>query len=350
MTKAVEVEEVTDHAFLDLMREINPWNNSRDLKELTSIFLDLTGEAYWYTPKSGLGVPSQIWVVPSQFMTPKPGKSLEKAISSYTYKRGNVEQDIPVDEVIFFTYPNPNNPFTGFSTIKAIADAVYVQRKMNEFEESLLENKARPGGILVPKKRMSLAERERLTESFRQKFAGAKRAGKTLIPPADMEFIRDTMTPEEISFIEGRKLNRTEIMASLGTPEALFITESSNRAVSESAEYVLAKYTIAPYLIRVEEKINEKLLPRYGADNLFCAFDDPVPENRELKLKENESYVREGVVSRDELRSDLGKDPRGGLADELLVDNRLVPITSAGEQQEEAFIQRVANAIKEMLR
>lgn len=349
LTKAAEVEEVTDHAFLDLMREVNPWNNSRDLKESTSTFLDLTGEGYWYLPKSALGVPSQIWVIPSQWMTPKPGKTLDKAISHYTYKRGSVEQDIPVNEVIFFTYPNPSNPFTGFSTVKAIADAVYIQKQMNEFEESLLENKARPGGILAPKKRMSEAERQRLAESFRQKFAGARRAGKTLIPPADMEFIRDAMTPEEISFMEGRRLVRTEITAAFGTPEALFVTESSNRAVSESAEYILAKYTIVPYLTRLEEKLNEKLLPRY-ADNLFCAFDNPVPEDREQKRKENETYVNSGVISRDEMRSDLGKDPRGGLADELLVDNRLMPITEAGQQQEEAFVARVVNAIKEMLR
>lgn len=351
LTKAKEVEEVTEHVFLDLMREVNPWNNSRDLKEATSMFLDLTGEAYWYMPKSQLGVPSQIWVIPSQWMTPKPGKTLDKAISHYEYKRGSITVDIPVDEVIFFTYPNPSNPFTGFSTIKAIADAVYIQRQMNEFEESLLENKARPGGILVPKARMSKSERERLVESFRQKFAGARKAGKTLIPPADMEFIRDAMTPEEISFMEGRKMVRTEIMASLNIPEGMIIAESSNRAVAEVSEYVFAKYGIVPYLTRVEEKLNEKLLPRYLADNLFCAFDDPVPENRELKLKENESYVSTGVVSRDEMRSDLGKDPRGGLADELLVDNRLIPITSAGEgAQEEAFARRVMNAIKEMFR
>lgn len=349
LTKAEEIEEVTDHVFLTLMREVNPWNNRRDLWETTSMFLDLTGEAYWYLPKTTLQVPAQIWVVPSQFMTPKPGKSLDDAITSYQYRRGGTEVTIPVDEIIYFAISNPNNPFTGFSTIKAIADAIYIQRQMNEFEASLFENKARPGGILVPKAKMSRAERERTIESFRQKYAGARKAGKTLIPPADMNFIRDAMTPEEISFIEGRRLVRTEIMASLDVPEGMIITDSSNRAVAEVAEYIFAKYGVLPRCKKVEEKLNEKLVTRYD-EKLFCAFDDPVPENRELKLKENTEYVKVGAVSRDEIRAGIGKEPRGGMADELLVDNRLVPITSdLPEKQVEQFSKKVVNAVKEIL-
>jgi HK97 family phage portal protein len=349
LTKAEEIEEVTDHVFLTLMREVNPWNNRRDLWETTSMFLDLTGEAYWYLPKTGLQVPARIWVIPSQFMTPKRGKTLEEAIDHYEYRRGGVETSIAVDEIIFFALSNPNNPFTGFSTIKAIADAVYIQRQMNEFEASLFENKARPGGILVPKAKMSRAERERTVESFRQKYAGARKAGKTLIPPADMNFIRDAMTPEEISFIEGRRLVRTEIMASLDVPEGMIITESSNRAVAEAAEYIFAKYGILPRCRKVEEKLNEKLVSRYD-EKLFCAFDDPVPENRELKLKENTEYVKVGAVSRDEIRAGIGKEPRGGMADELLVDNRLVPITSGpAEKQAEVFLEKIISAARRII-
>lgn len=349
LAKAEEIEQVTDHVFLTLMREVNPWNNRRDLWETTSMFLDLTGEAYWYLPKTNLQVPERIWVIPSQFMTPKPGKTLDDAIQSYEYRRGGAEVTIPVDEIIFFALSNPNNPFTGFSTVKAIADAIYIQHQMNEFEASLFENKARPGGILVPKSKMSRAERERTTESFRQKFAGARKAGKTLIPPSDMDFIRDAMTPEEISYIEGRKLVRTEIMASLDVPEGMIITESSNRAVAEAAEYIFAKYGVLPRCKKVEEKLNEKLVSRYD-EKLFCAFDDPVPENRELKLKEDTEYIKVGAISRDEIRAGIGKEPRGGMADELLVDNRLVPITSgpAGKQAE-LFLKKIITAAKEIL-
>ncbi|GAH10460.1 unnamed protein product, partial [marine sediment metagenome] len=36
LTKAEEIEEVTEHAYLDLMKEVNPYHGSRELKEFTT--------------------------------------------------------------------------------------------------------------------------------------------------------------------------------------------------------------------------------------------------------------------------------------------------------------------------
>ena len=90
LTKAAEIEEVTDHSFLELMREVNPYHTGRDLKEFTTMFLDLTGECYWLMIKDGLKVPRQLWVIPSQYINPVYGDSLEKAIIGYKYEKGNV--------------------------------------------------------------------------------------------------------------------------------------------------------------------------------------------------------------------------------------------------------------------
>jgi phage portal protein BeeE len=54
------IQEVTDHKLLDLIDAVNPMINRFDLWELTELFLELTGNAYWYLPKNGLGIPSEI--------------------------------------------------------------------------------------------------------------------------------------------------------------------------------------------------------------------------------------------------------------------------------------------------
>ena len=46
--KAVDIEEVTEHPFLDLVRSVNPWMNEFELRELTVLFQELTGNCYWY--------------------------------------------------------------------------------------------------------------------------------------------------------------------------------------------------------------------------------------------------------------------------------------------------------------
>jgi HK97 family phage portal protein len=349
LTKAEEIEEVTEHPLLDLLQNVNPWNNRRDLWESTIMFLDLTGEAYWYLPSlsiKGSKIPQQIWVIPAQYVTPKFTGSLTDPVEHYVYNRGGKETIISKDETICFTYPNPNNPFTGFSTIKAIADAVYIQRQMNEFEISLFENKARPGGILVPKAKMSKADRERMTEQFKQKYAGAKKAGKTLIPPADMEFIRDAMTPEEISYIEGHKLIRTEIMAAFDIPEGAIITETSSRAVADVADYRHAKYGVLPRIKRIEEKINERLVPRYD-EKLFFAFDDPVPANREFEHLQRVDNVKASIITRDEARAEIGKDEMGEGAAQLWENAMNMPISGGG--QEGQLAGKVIKRLKEIL-
>jgi len=55
LTKSEDQEEVTEHTFLDLTKNVNPYMNGSDLMEMTVIFLDLTGEAYWYLPKASVG-------------------------------------------------------------------------------------------------------------------------------------------------------------------------------------------------------------------------------------------------------------------------------------------------------
>ena len=371
LTKAEEIEEVTDHVLLDLMKNVNPYNNSFDLWELTVTFQELTGEAYWYLPAAKVGdsrVPQQIWVIPSQFINPKFGKTLDRAIEYYEYKRGNAEAKLKAEDVIMFTYPNPNNTFTGFSVLRGVADAVYIQHQMNEFETSILENKARIGGVIEETQNVSRSESDRVKQKIKEDHAGPKKAGKMLYLPGGLKFTKDAMTPEELNFIEGRKVNRTEIMAAHDVPEAIVISESSNRATSEEASYQHAKYGILPRCLRIEEKLNEKLLPRFD-ERLFVAYDDPVPENRELKLQENTEHVKSNIRLINEIREEMGLEPVY-YGDVPWFDNRQVPIfedfdeepevpekppvppvppEEMPEEEMEAFSKKVMGRVKEML-
>jgi len=356
LTKAEEIEEITEHPFLDLMKEVNPWNNRRDLWEMTSMFADLTGEAYWYMPDATeTQAPNEIWVIPSQFIEPIFGHSLADVIVGYKYERGNVKLVLPVEKVIQFPYPNPNNTFTGYSTVQGIAAAVYTDQQMNEFEIALFENRARPGGLLLPQSNISRQDRERMEQQFETKFKGARRAGRTLVMPKDVKFERDAMTNEELSFIEGRRLNTEVIAAAFDIPSGLLMTKDINRSNSEVSEHRHMKHGILPRLRRIEEKINEKLMPLYD-DKLFAAFDNPVPEDKEARRKDAVAFV-DKIITRNEVRSILGHQEFEG-ADELFIDNRLLPLEMAGTQpiqqppteaEISEFSQKVIKNVKEIL-
>lgn len=346
LTKAAEIEEVTEHIWLDLMKNVNPYHNSRDLKEFTTLYSDLTGECYWLLLKNNLKVPDQIWVMPSQFMSPKFGKSLDKAIEAYVYKRGNIEITLKVEDVIMFTYPNPSNIFTGFSCVKGVAAEVYIQQQMNEFEAAMFENRARVGGVFEETENIGKEERGRIKEKLKQEHTGAKKAGKNLYLPKGLKYTRDTMTPEEISFIEGRRLNAELLSLAFDIPPGALWSKDVNKANASVADERHAKNGILPRCERFAEKMNEKVLPLYN-DQLFCAFDNPVPEDKEFLHQERRENVEAGIISRDEARSDIGKEPKGGAADDLFVDSRKVPISSEPTEEE---VRELARRAKERLK
>lgn len=347
LTKAVDVEEVTSHIWLDLIRQVNQQHNARDLKEYTVLYSDLTGECYWLLLKDGLGVPQQIWPIPSQFINPIFGDNLEEPIKGYLYQHGRTEAKLETDDVVFFTYPNPNNVFTGFSCVKGIATAVYIREQMDAMEKALFENKARIGGLLVPQENIVKQERDRLKEDFSQQYAGARKAGKLLITPKGMKLERDTMTPEEINFIKGRQMNIEETCLALDIPPSLFDT-SANRATAYIGKEQYAENAILPRCDRMAQKINEKILPLYG-DKLFCAFDNPVPQDRKLILTEQIGRTKAGIMTINEARAEQQLGPVEG-GDVPYIDNRLMPLTGESEEEQvRRFSEKVLENVKEVL-
>lgn len=328
LKSAVEVEEVTGHPFNDLMRNVNPFMNQSDLMELTCLSLDLTGEAYWYVIKNKLKVPGELWPIPSQYMTPIPGATFKEFIKGYHYERGRVKLDLDFDEVISFVYPNPNNQLVGMSCVRGVMDAIYTNSKMYEYEEKLFEQKARTGGVLETSADISEQEVERLREDWRQRYAGTGNAGQTAILPPGLKFVKDTMTNEELSFIEGRRITREEIMAGFDVPSAM-LDPSAIRANVEGGQYYHAKYGIEPRLRKIEEKLNERLLPMFDeTGRLFCAFDDCVPEDSVALLAERTQYVNAGIMARNEARADMGLEAVEG-GDDIFVPFNMVPLGQA---------------------
>lgn len=356
-TKAADVEEVTEHRFLDIMTNVNPFMNSSDLMELTVMFLDLTGEAYWYIIKDRLGVPAELWPVPSQYITAIPGRTFREFITGYRYERGNVKFDVSIEDIIVFSYPNPANQYRGMGVVRGICDAVYTNSKMYEYEESLFEKKARVGGVLESDSGINKVEVDRLREEWKQRYAGTEKAGETVIMPPGLKFVKDSMTNQEISFIEGRKMTWREIAAGFNQPVSLW-DEAGNRATVDGAQYFHAKYGVQPRLRKIEEKVNEKLLPMFDDSGiLFCAFEDVVPEDQITQLAERTQYVTAGIMTRNEARADMGLDAVEG-GDVVYVPWNQAPLgepeptTMPEEEPDEdadEFAGKVVERIKEKL-
>ena len=90
--------------------------------------------------------------------------------------------------------------------------------------------------------------------------------------------------------------------------EIMGITESSNRATSEAAQFIYAQNVLMPNLRRREEAINHQIIPYFGPD-LVWRFNDIIPRNQEFDKAVGIDGWNAGLLTKDEAREKLGMPP-----------------------------------------
>lgn len=299
--KAADFEEVTQHPFLSMMRQVNSLFNEADLWKLTETYMGLTGNCFWLPLLGKLGEPIGLWVFESQRTRVVLGENIMNYIRAYVYRtKSGADLPFKVEEIVHHKYPNPHEPAVGMSPVLALSDSVHVNQEIYVYERATFRNMARPDGVLQQDKDrpLTVEAADRLKENWLQIYRGTEKTGNVALLEPGLEYKAISFAPKDLAHLDGRKLTREEIAAGFGVPMALLSPIGANKAVSEVAYKQYMRDTIAPKLKLYEQKINEQLIPLYeGGEQLFVAFDSPVPENREFALKELDAKLKSGYTS-----------------------------------------------------
>ena len=355
LSMAADIEEVMNGPYVDLLRTVNDFTNTASLKKLTNIYKDLTGDSYWglirnkiINPATGLGMPVNIWVLPSEHTKPIPDKDVW--VSGYKYKRGTNEIIYPKEDVIHFRNATPASPFVGMAPLAAVTNAWNLRERMFNFEEQMFKTGGNPKLIMISKGNMSKAEADAAKERYKKTEEG----GIAVFGGKDFEFFQpETINARDMGYREGIALTRDEIAAAYHVPKSMLTADDINLATAKAQEHYLAKYATAPSVLEIQETMNEQLSPQFG-DDTFVLFDDPVPENREEAREERKVNIELGITSREEERMQMGLDPEN---DDLLVPANIVPIDQAGqlqggqtEDEQASRMARIYNMAKDKIR
>ncbi len=322
LTKAVEIEEVLDHPFLDLMSNINPFYNYFDFLMLTDINLELMGNSFWYVVKDSFGLPAELWVIPTQHMWVVPDREL--FIKGYVMQKTMIGatglMKIPFEEpeIIHFKEPSPNNLYYGVSWLGAMSEAYNLQINIDRYDVAFFSNMARPDGVLqAPEKGIVTPTAfRRLKNEFKQRFGGVMNVLTPLVLEGGMEWKQISQPPADLGLKESRRDALERMSMASGVPLAKLITENVNKANAEAAQTDFLRDTVKPKLTLIQEKINEKIMPLYGAE-FFVAFDEVLPEDKDFSLKQDEMDFKNGLRTRNEIRIDRGMMPYTEGGDEL---------------------------------
>jgi len=322
--KAFDIEEVVEHPILDLFRKVNNFNNSFDLWEMTDLYQELTGNAYWLILNSiGLKIPQEIWLIPPGRITPIPDP--ETFISGYKYKYGMTEYTFREDQIIHFKFPNPANMYLGVSPLVAGIGAYNTNENMQIYNNAMFKNMGKPSGFFETDDVLDEDDFNRTKQEIQDVYAGVQNVGKVGLLDHGLKFEELGMNPAELAFIEGKKATREEIFNMYGQSIALW-SENPNRANADAAERQFYRRTIRPRCIRMAEKITEKLIPRFDP-NLFIAFDDPSTEDQLIAAKIRQMNTASGITTINEERKKLHLPSYKSGGDEPLLQIQYAPLS-----------------------
>ena len=293
--------EIQNHSFLDFWAHPNPLYEftSASLWKLEEIYLLLKGEGYFVIERDAAGRPSELWPVPTHWvqMTPylnHPYYTIRTA-SGFT-------MEVPVDDMYCEKDLNPLDPYMrGLGQAESVADEVEIDEYAAQFQKRFFYNDATPN-IIVSMPGSTDDQRKRFRAEWLERFKGVFKSHGIATVGGEISVQKLSESMKDLDMTNGRIFLRDAVLEHFGVPrEIMGITESSNRATSEAAQYIYAQNVLMARLRRREEAINQQLLPAFG-DNLVWKFDDIVPKNQDFDKQKALDGWNAGLLTKNEAR------------------------------------------------
>ena len=298
-----ELEEITDHPFLDTLDNMNPQLVGLQGRQITQIYMDLIGQVYWLKERNSQGMPINLWPINPEWVHRNP-----KYDGVRIDMPGGWSGTVPLEDLVFFNDPDPTNPYgiaSGYAN--ALDDEIATDEMAAKHTKNFFYNSARPELLIYGD--MQKSDADRLKEDWKNKLQGFKKAYTPyFMPSGDRLNVQDlSQSFQDMEIVELRKFERDNIIQIFGIPpEILGVIENSNRATIDAADTIMAKYVVVPRLELQRQIMQERLIPDYD-ENLILDYENPVPEDKEYKQQIMSQH--EWAFTQNEIRQAAGEQP-----------------------------------------
>ena len=296
--------EVTQHPFLDFMAQPNPLYEmtSSAIWRLHEIYLMLVGESFFLIERDEIGRPVEFWNVPPHWvkMTPYLGSPIYQIVSPSGLTMG-----IPVDDMFVMKQLNPLDPFMrGLGIAESIADEVEIDEYAAKFQKRFFYNDATPPTVFIMPN-ATPEQRDAFMAGWNKRHKGVENSHKAAALTGNVS-VHELGKGEgkNLGFIESRVAMRDAVLEHFGVPrEIMGITENSNRATADAAQYIYAKNVLMPRLRNREEAINKQLLPLFGlGEHYVWRFDSIIPYDKDFDKAKALDGWQSGLLMKNEAR------------------------------------------------
>lgn len=303
------------HPLCRLLDDPNPWLTPWELWYLTIVYLELTGNCYWYIASQRIsetdpGTPAEIWIIPTPWVRIVPDP--REFIRAYEVQApGLATEHFSPQDIVHLKYPNPLDPHYGLSPLQANALTIDAHVELLKSRHQTFLAGPRPGIVLHTDQLLTEATMTRLEERLQSRFSGRESWHRPLVLEQGLTASPWTLTPAEMDFLNSSRMTRDEILAVFRVPPPI-IGMVENMGLGADiwlgARVMFCEGTVQPKLDLLGQTLTRSLGRRFGAD-VVVSFADCSPRNVEQQRKDDELDARLGLRTFNEIRRSRGLKP-----------------------------------------
>ena len=312
-----------------LLEFANEFDALPDLIEQTATYLNLTGNAFWGIERDGRDRPAELWCLRPDRVRIKPDR--KRYIGGYVYEVGGRRIEYGTRDMVHMKYLSPADDYYGMGPLRAAMHAIVLEYYGTTYNRAMLRHHGMPSAVLRTKEQfVPREEQERIRRDWQRLHGGPQKAGKIAILTSDLELESVGLSPDELQWVQTRKMTREEIAAVFGVPPIMLgLYEGVNYATAQQQEKMFWSATVKPTLEKIAASINERLGPQVDP-GLRVRFDlsgvEPLQADKQKETDRVLKLVQQRVITPNEARRLLRID--GGVpgGDAVLAPGGLVSI------------------------
>jgi HK97 family phage portal protein len=297
-----------------LMQLAGATSAGQPLMETIAAQLLMHGNCYVQIVKDAAGRPVELFALRPERVSIEAGENGWPA--AYRYKVGDHTVTIPLEDengwpgLIHLKSFHPADDHYGAGTLCAAEQAVAIHNAASRWNRALLENAARPSGVLVHEggdgAGFTPEQFERLKAEMADAFAGGGNAGRPMVLDGGLKWQSISMSPADMDFAELKAAAARDIALAFGVPPMLLGLPGDNTYSNyREANRALWRLTLLPLAGKILAGLGEGLAPWFPKAKLAVDLDR-VPALAEDRERLWEQLAGADFLTSQEKREMLG--------------------------------------------
>lgn len=325
------------HPLYDLLHtKPNEWMSSFELRETMVWHAGLCGAAHVFVVRDSLGRPIELIPLQAGSVEVKQGSDW-RLVYRVTTERGG-QREFPQEAI--WTVRGPSwNGYQGLEVLRLAREAIGLSIAAEEHHARVHRNSAAPSGLYSVDGALGADQYKALRAWLEKEYSGLENTGRPMILDRNAKFTPYAFKGVDMQHLETRK-HQIEEVCRYFRVMPIMIGYSDKAATYASAEQMFLAHlvhTLMPWYSRIEQSIDANLL---NAADRKAGHYAKFTERGLLRgaMKDEAEYlsklVERGVLTRNEARALMDRNPLDGLDEPLTPINLTADLSPAPDPKE----------------